>query len=222
MMDQQQCCVKAKELEQAYQKTREAKKQLGVKPQTCHFCNDLHAILGGELHPPTHHNTVNISKEPKSQVSAVNRKADGGGQGRGGGWGTGNWIQLDSKLGPVFYSTADQPVLPIESMGKSSAGEGTSAAAALRVFLSTPAECLTQIRRRKKRTWDDVFTELLQASAALDFEHRDCRMNIGDSLEKERVERRKVQEKEREMHQDIIRLLRQQTQILQTLVDPHV
>ncbi|CAM2097303.1 unnamed protein product [Caretta caretta] len=68
--------------------------------------------------------------------------------------------------------------------------EGTSGAAiaALTVCLCTPTECL----RRKKRTRDDMFQEILQASAAMDNEHRAYRMNTEDNLEKERVERRKL------------------------------
>ncbi|EMP40642.1 hypothetical protein UY3_02117 [Chelonia mydas] len=45
--DLQQCCVKLKELRQAYQKTREANGHSGSEPQTCHFYDELHAILGG-------------------------------------------------------------------------------------------------------------------------------------------------------------------------------
>ncbi|CAM2114024.1 unnamed protein product [Caretta caretta] len=63
------------------------------------------------------------------------------------------------------------------------------------------------MRRRKKRTQDDVFSEILQASAASDHEQRAWKVNTGDSLDKERVDRRKAQEsqqeKEREVHQGI-------------------
>ncbi|XP_074808828.1 uncharacterized protein LOC141987414 [Natator depressus] len=45
--NQQQCRVKIKELRQAYQKTREANSRSGSEPQTCHFYDELHAILGG-------------------------------------------------------------------------------------------------------------------------------------------------------------------------------
>ncbi|EMP36730.1 hypothetical protein UY3_06126 [Chelonia mydas] len=45
--DLKQCCMKLKELRQAYQKTREANGRSGSEPQTCHFYDDLHAILGG-------------------------------------------------------------------------------------------------------------------------------------------------------------------------------
>ncbi|XP_074809882.1 uncharacterized protein LOC141987949 [Natator depressus] len=45
--DPNQCCVKLKELRQAYQKTREANGGSGSEPQTCRFYDELHAILGG-------------------------------------------------------------------------------------------------------------------------------------------------------------------------------
>ncbi|XP_053891194.1 uncharacterized protein LOC128840792 [Malaclemys terrapin pileata] len=46
--DTQQCCVKIKELRQAYQKTKEANDHSGLEPQTCRFYDQLHAILGEE------------------------------------------------------------------------------------------------------------------------------------------------------------------------------
>ncbi|XP_065452756.1 myb/SANT-like DNA-binding domain-containing protein 2 [Chrysemys picta bellii] len=42
-----QCRMKVKELRQAYQKTKEANGRSGSEPQTCRFCAELHAILGG-------------------------------------------------------------------------------------------------------------------------------------------------------------------------------
>ncbi|KAH1175395.1 hypothetical protein KIL84_008269 [Mauremys mutica] len=98
-----------------------------------------------------------------------------------------------------------------------------AAIAAFRVSPSTPAKHLSQIRKRKKGTRDDTFSEILQASAASDHEHRAWRMNVADSLEKEKVERRKAQqEKERERHQDIKEPLWKRTHMLQTLVDLQV
>ncbi|EMP40581.1 hypothetical protein UY3_02181 [Chelonia mydas] len=44
--DPQQCRVKLKELRQAYQKTQEENAHSGSEPQTCHFYDELHAILG--------------------------------------------------------------------------------------------------------------------------------------------------------------------------------
>uniref|UniRef100_A0A8C0IX21 Myb/SANT-like DNA-binding domain-containing protein n=1 Tax=Chelonoidis abingdonii TaxID=106734 RepID=A0A8C0IX21_CHEAB len=47
--DSRHCCMKIKELRQAYQKTREANGRSRSQPQTCCFCDELHAILGGGL-----------------------------------------------------------------------------------------------------------------------------------------------------------------------------
>ncbi|CAM2117191.1 unnamed protein product [Caretta caretta] len=77
------------------------------------------------------------------------------------------------------------------------------------------------MRRRKKRTQDD-FQETLQARAASHCEHRAWRVNTADSLEEEREAQESQQEKDREMHQDIMGLIRHQTQTLQTLVDLQV
>ncbi|EMP23799.1 hypothetical protein UY3_19241 [Chelonia mydas] len=59
--DPQQCCMKLKELRQAYQKPREANGRSGSEPQICCFCDELHAILGGEATttPPLCFDSVN-------------------------------------------------------------------------------------------------------------------------------------------------------------------
>ncbi|XP_044840354.1 uncharacterized protein LOC123346996 [Mauremys mutica] len=103
------------------------------------------------------------------------------------------------------------------SMGKPDAGKGILAAAvvAWKGSLSTPVEHLSQIRRTKKRTQNDIFCEILQASVAPDPEQRAWQMNIAECMERERVNRPKgpvaQQVKEREMHQDIMELLWQHT-----------
>ncbi|CAM2117572.1 unnamed protein product [Caretta caretta] len=58
-----------------------------------------------------------------------------------------------------------------------------------------------------------AFRDILQASAALDWEQRAWRVNTVDSMEREIADRRKTQESERKMYQDIMRLFRQQTQM---------
>ncbi|CAM2113266.1 unnamed protein product [Caretta caretta] len=80
--------------------------------------------------------------------------------------------------------------------------------AALRGHPSTATEHLHQTRRRKKRTWDGIFIEILQASAASDLEQKAWMVTIADILEKEREDWRKAPEsqksKKRKMHKDIM------------------
>lgn len=80
--------------------------------------------------------------------------------------------------------------------------------------------------RRRKRTLILLNMSSLQDSASSDCERRAWRMNIADSLEKERVARRNAkrsqQERKRKTHQDIMAFLRQQTQMLQAVVHMQV
>ncbi|EMP37964.1 DCN1-like protein 5 [Chelonia mydas] len=80
---------------------------------------------------------------------------------------------------------------------------------ALRGSPSIPDEHLSQIKRRKKRTQDDMFSEILQASAALDREQKAWRGNTADCTE-DRAARRKAQEKEK-MLQTVMDLQVQQS-----------
>lgn len=66
------------------------------------------------------------------------------------------------------------------------------AIAALAGAYSTPVDCLTPIRG-KTTTMEDIFAEILQASAAYDHEHR---VNMVDTLEK--ANRSKAQESDRD------------------------
>ncbi|EMP29067.1 hypothetical protein UY3_13826 [Chelonia mydas] len=72
---QQQCGVKAKELQQANQKGRETNNQSSAKPHTCCFYKELHAIPGRDL-TTTPKGTTETSKEPKSQAPAVNSEEE--------------------------------------------------------------------------------------------------------------------------------------------------
>ncbi|CAM2099120.1 unnamed protein product [Caretta caretta] len=112
--------------------------------------------------------------------------------------------------------------LPCETLmdGKSSMKCQITRAAgtvAFRVSHSTLTECLSQKRRREKRTQDDMFQEIAQACAASENETRAWRVTLAESMEKKRVEKRKAgeynQEKKKEMHQDKMELLRQQTEM---------
>ncbi|CAM2111981.1 unnamed protein product [Caretta caretta] len=76
-----------------------------------------------------------------------------------------------------------------------------AAVMSLRGSCSTHTKCLSQLRRRKKRTQDDKFSEILQASAVSDREQGAWRVNIADCMEKERADMRNSQQKvEEEMH----------------------
>ncbi|XP_074811647.1 uncharacterized protein LOC141989158 isoform X3 [Natator depressus] len=109
--------------------------------------------------------------KPKSQAPAVNSKEekvvdkeeeDYGGQVTG---------------GSSCAASQDLFLTPLQS-SQSSTGEPDAGERKLRVSHFTPMEGLSQIRRRKKWTQDDMFNEILQVRAVSDCEHRAWKRNI--------------------------------------------
>ncbi|XP_067425841.1 zinc finger and SCAN domain-containing protein 29-like isoform X2 [Emydura macquarii macquarii] len=209
--DTQQCRVKIKELRQAYQK---ANSRSGGEPQTCRFYKELHAILGGETTSTPKH-PMDTLGEVESQATGVNAEfevlikeeedEEYGGQASGGCSGV---ASQDLFLTPEQSSQSQE-----SSSSEPDAGEGTSAAnMALRVSSATPAERLGQMRRRKKRTREDMFQEVLQASRASECEQRAWRRMINDKMQRDSEDRRNAQ-------QEMIALLREQTDMLRSLIE---
>ncbi|XP_048721387.2 uncharacterized protein LOC125643174 isoform X1 [Caretta caretta] len=163
--DPKQCCVKLKELRQAYQKTREANSRSGSEPQTCRFYDELHAILGG-------------SATTTPAVLFDSFSGDGGNTEAGFGdeeeeedddevvdssqQASGETGFPDSQ--ELFLTLDLEPVPPEPTQGclLDPAGvEGTSAACVSRITGSFPSQKLVKIKRRKKRTRDEMFSELM-------------------------------------------------------------
>ncbi|XP_044851000.1 golgin subfamily A member 6-like protein 4 [Mauremys mutica] len=117
------------------------------------------------------------------------------------------------------------------------AGEGTSAANVSMLPRSFPSQRLARIRRRNKRTCDEMFSELLQAARA---QQNAWRQTVAEfrKAENERQERRREREerwreqeerwreqKERWRQRDgrtrdaILRLIQEQTDLLRRLVE---
>ncbi|XP_074980916.1 uncharacterized protein LOC142070894 [Caretta caretta] len=165
--DPKQCRVKLKELRQAYQKTREANGRSGSEPQTCRFYDELHVILGGSA-----------TTTPAVLFDSFN--GDGGNTEAGFGdeedddddevvdssqQASGETGFPDSQ--EQFLTLDLEPVRPEPTQGCLSDppdGEGTSAACVSRITGSSPSQRLVKIRRRKKRTRNKMFSELMQSS----------------------------------------------------------
>ncbi|XP_077666092.1 uncharacterized protein LOC144260967 [Eretmochelys imbricata] len=152
--DATQCRVKLKELRQAYQKTKESNGCSGTEPQTCCFYTELHAILRGAA--PT---TPPLSVDSDDGVLSTMPEdfADG---------------EEEEEEEDELEESTQHPILPdsqdlfitlteIPSQ-LNQAREGTSAANVS--SLPPPSQRLSQIRRQKKRTCDEMFSELMQSS----------------------------------------------------------
>ncbi|XP_073161826.1 uncharacterized protein [Lepidochelys kempii] len=163
--DPKQCCVKLKELRQAYQKTREANGRSGAEPKTCRFYDELHAILGGSA-----------TTTPAVLFDSFN----GDGRNTEAGFGdeedddevVDSSEQTSRETGfpdsqELFLTLDLEPVPPEPTQGclpDPPVGEGTSAACVSRITGSPPSQRLAKIRRRKNRTRDEMFFELMLSS----------------------------------------------------------
>nr|XP_048695533.1 uncharacterized protein LOC125632001 [Caretta caretta] len=152
--DATQCRVKLKELRQAYQKTKESNGHSGTEPQTCRFYAELHAILGGAATttPPLSMDSNDgvLSAMPEDFVDREDEEEEDELEES-----TQHTILPDSQ--DLFITLTEIPSQPNQ------AREGTFAANVS--SLPPPSQRLSQIRRRKKRTLDEMFSELMQLSS---------------------------------------------------------
>ncbi|XP_073199191.1 uncharacterized protein [Lepidochelys kempii] len=239
--DPKQCRVKLKELRQAYQKTREANSRSGSEPQTCRFYDELHAILGGSATttPAVLFDSFNgdggnteagfgDDEEDDDEEEVVDSSQQASGE-------TGF---PDSQ--ELFLTLDLEPVPPEPTQGcllDPAGGEGTSAACVSMITGSSPSQRLVKLRKKKKRTRDEMFSELMLSS------HTDraqtnawrqimseCRKAQNDREERWRAEESKWRAEDRaeaqmwrqhdERRQDsMLRLLQDQTSMLQCMVE---
>ncbi|XP_074810233.1 uncharacterized protein LOC141988291 [Natator depressus] len=237
--DPKQCRLKLKEQRQAYQKTREANGRSGSEPQTCRFYDELHAILGGSA-----------TTTPAVLFDSFN--GDGGNTEAGFGdeeddddevvdssqQASGETSFPDSQ--ELFLTLDLEPVPPEPTQGclpDPPGGEGISAACVSRITGSSPSQRLAKIRRRKKRSHDEMFSELMLSSHtdraqtnAWRQTTSECRKAQNDWEERWRAEESKWWAEERaeaerwrqrdERRQDsMLRLLEDQTNMLQHMVE---
>ncbi|XP_074801105.1 uncharacterized protein LOC141982701 [Natator depressus] len=237
--DPKQCRVKLKELRQAYQKTREANGCSGSEPKTYSFCDELHAILGGSA-----------TTTPAALFDSFN--GDGGNTEAGFGDEeddddevVDSSQQISGETGfpdtqELFLTLDLEPVPPEPTQGclpDPPGREGTSAACVSRITGSSPSQWLPKIRRRKKRTHDEMFSELMLSShtdrAQMNVWRQtmsECRKAQNDREERWWAEESKWRAEERaeverwrhcdEKRQDsMLRLLEGQTNMLQHMVE---
>ncbi|KAM7181431.1 uncharacterized protein RBU57_000242 [Macrochelys suwanniensis] len=164
--DATQCRVKIKELRQAYHKTKESNGCSSSQPQTCRFYTALHAILGGAATttPPLSVNSDDgVFLSIASSEVFVDGEDDEGDE---------EDEAVDSALNAdfpdsqdLFITLTEIPYQPSQGgIPDRESGEGSVAATVSMVPPASPSQRLAQIRRRKKRTRDEMFSELMQCS----------------------------------------------------------
>ncbi|XP_053891452.1 uncharacterized protein LOC128840916 [Malaclemys terrapin pileata] len=217
--DSDQCRVKVKELRQAYQKTKEVNGRSGSEPRTCRFYAELHAILGGAAtttppgSPVDSGSGIVSSATPEDSADGEEEKEEEDELAES----TQHSVLPNSQ--DLFLSLTEVPSQPSQvSIQDHDPMEGTSAAANLS-SLPPPSRRLSQIRRRRKRTRDDMFTEIMECT-------RNQRAHLNEW--KDTVTKFRKDASEREVLRDArderwqaatLGLLREQTDMLRRLVE---
>nr|XP_048672456.1 uncharacterized protein LOC125620592 isoform X2 [Caretta caretta] len=211
--------MKLKELRQAYQKTQEANTCSGSEPQTCRFYDELHTTLGGAPTTTPHlyvdscrgvsHNRNEEDDEDGEVEDSVHQAS-------------GETLIPDSQeLFITLESIPSQPGLPdLESR------EGTSAANVSTLPLASPSQRLAQVRRRKKRIRNEMFSELRQSTQTERTQQNAWRQTMAESRKAQNEHKdRWLEQEERwrqrdERRQDaMLRLLEDQTDMLRRMVE---
>ncbi|XP_077691254.1 uncharacterized protein LOC144275668 [Eretmochelys imbricata] len=214
--DPQQCRMKLKELRQAYQKTQEANACSGSEPQTCCFYDELHAILGSAPTTTSHlyvdsckgvsHNRdEDLGDEEDDEEGEVEDNAHQA---------SGETILPDSQeLLITLEPIPSQPGLPgLEG------GEGNSAANVSTLPLASPSQRLAQVRRRKKCTRDEMFSEVMQSSCTEKAQQNVWRQIMSESRKAQNERKDRWREHDERRQDARLRLLEDQTDMLRRMV----
>ncbi|XP_053876129.1 uncharacterized protein LOC128832623 [Malaclemys terrapin pileata] len=219
--DATQCRVKIKELRQGYQKTKESNGRSGSQPQTCHFYEALHSILGAAATttPPL---SVDSDDGVLSTAASSEMFADGEDE-----EGDEEDEAVDSAFNAdfpdsqdLFITLTEIPYQPSQggNLNRES-GETSVAVSVSRATPASPSQRLAQIRRRKRRTRDEMFSELMGCSQAEAAQQIQWRENMSQYQRSHSEREDRWRQEDQQATQTLLGLMTEQTDMLWRLVD---
>ncbi|XP_074984857.1 uncharacterized protein LOC142072207 [Caretta caretta] len=155
-----QCRVTVKELRNAYRKAREANSRSGAAPATCHFYKELDAILGGD--PTSTPSTTMETSDPSS--TRQEEEEQSGSEGAEAEEDTPE--SLDACSQELFSSQEEGSQSRRPVLGKVQTPEEVpDATLRSQPSVLSPAERLQRIRKRPRRSKEDMLHEVMQHSS---------------------------------------------------------
>ncbi|XP_073171928.1 uncharacterized protein [Lepidochelys kempii] len=159
--DALQCRIKVKELRNAYRKAHEANSHSGAAPATCHFYKELDAILGGN--PISTPSTTMDTSEPSStrQEEKVEQSRSEGAEAE-----EDTLASLDACSQELFSSQEEGSQLWRPLLGEGQIPkEVPDATLRSQPSVLSPAKRLQRIRKRPRRSKEDMLHEVMQHSS---------------------------------------------------------
>ncbi|XP_073172929.1 uncharacterized protein [Lepidochelys kempii] len=204
--DALQCRVKVKELRNAYHKAREANSRSGDSPATCRFFKELDVILGGD--PTSTLKTTMDTSEAVAVQSSTKQEEESRREGAE------ETVGPEPEDSPASLDARNQELFSSQEEGSQSqwtvlreeqtAEEVPNATLRSQPSLLSMAKRLQRIRKRQRRTKEDLLHEVMQQS---------------------RTENQKVQEwreTERRLHQQNVDCRHQSTERLISIMEHQV
>ncbi|XP_053904307.1 uncharacterized protein LOC128848349 [Malaclemys terrapin pileata] len=120
----------------------------------------------------------------------------------------------------LFITLTEIPYQPSPGVNLDpKSGERSVAANVSRPTLPSPSQRLAQIRRRKKRTRDDMFSELMGCSRAKLTQQTQWRENMSQYQRAHSEREERWRQEDQQATQTLLGLIREQTDTLRRLVD---
>ncbi|XP_065425791.1 uncharacterized protein LOC101938901 isoform X6 [Chrysemys picta bellii] len=219
--DATQCRVKIKDLRQGYQKTKAANGRSGSQPQTCRFYEVLHSVLSAAATttPPL---TVDSDDGVLSTAASSEMFEDGEDE-----EGDEEDEAVDSAYNAdfpdsqdLFITLTEIPYQPSQGINPDpESGEGSVAVSVSQPTPASPSQRLAQIRRRKRRTRDEMFSELMGCSRAEAAQQIQWRENMSQYQRSHSEREDRWWQEDQQATQTLLGLMREQTDTLRRLVD---
>ncbi|XP_065435562.1 uncharacterized protein LOC135978612 [Chrysemys picta bellii] len=122
----------------------------------------------------------------------------------------------------LFITLTEIPYQPSPAVNpdtESGEGSATTAATVSQPSLASHSQRLVQIRRRKKRTREDMFSELMGCSRAQAAQRTQWRENLSQMHQAQMEREERWQQEDQQATQMLLGLMREQTDTLRRLVD---
>ncbi|XP_065421321.1 zinc finger and SCAN domain-containing protein 29-like [Chrysemys picta bellii] len=208
--DALQCRIKVKELRSAYCKARDANGRSGAPPATCRFYKELDAILG--VNPTSTLSTTMDTSEPVwGGEEEEENGSDGGGP-------DGDTLEPCSQ--ELFSSQEEgiQSQRPV--LGGGQTDEHVPAASTLRPqpSLLSPAQRLQRLRKRPRKSKEDMLQEVMQQSIKENEKAQDWREKESSICQENAAHRQQSIAHWQQSTDRLISILERQADAIQELV----
>ncbi|XP_065419548.1 zinc finger and SCAN domain-containing protein 20-like isoform X1 [Chrysemys picta bellii] len=215
--DALQCRIKVKELRSAYRKARDANGRSGAPPATCRFYKELDAILG--VNPTSTPSTTMDTSEPvwggeEEEEEEEENGSDGGGP-------DGDTPEsLEPCSQELFSHQEDGSQSQRPVLGGGQTEEQVPAASTLRPqpSLFSPAQRLQRLRKRPRKSKEDMRQEVMRQSIkenekTQDWRERESRIRQENAAHRQQSTAHRQQSTDR-----LISILERQADVIQELV----